>query len=173
MLFSCDSEIKIDNSLTFEENSPISITENSESIITDSGYVKVTIKSPVAKHFIYEDENYIEMPKGINVQFYDTTGNVTSSITSNYAKSNQINMIMVAKHKVIATNSRGQKLFTEKLTWDQKEHIIYTKKNVKVVTDDKTIFGTGLTANENFDNWEIDNPSGDIILNQEDSTQTN
>jgi hypothetical protein len=77
---------------------------------------------------------------------------------------------MVAENNVIATNSRGQKLFTEQLTWDKEKHTIYTDKKVKVVTEGKILFGDGLTSDESFDNWEITNPTGDIEVDEGDDS---
>jgi LPS export ABC transporter protein LptC len=169
MLFSCENDMRIVNSIVIDEESPISTTYDSKSIITDSGKVRVIMKSPVAEHYI-KDIEYIELPKGIDVTFFDSTGAVSSTITSNYAISNQKSMIMKAKNDVVATNRIGQKLYTEELIWDQKKKRIYTEVDVRVVTEDKVLLGDGLEADEEFDEWTILNPRGDIMLkNEEDS----
>lgn len=163
MLFACENDMNIVNSIKIDEESPISTTYDSETIITDSGKIRVIMKSPIVEHYI-KDIEYLEMAKGINVIFYDSLGNVSSTIVSNYAISNQNTMVIKAKHDVIATNSVGQKLFTEELVWDQRNKRIYSEVDVKVVTDDKVLWGDGMEADEEFNEWTIIKPKGDIMI---------
>jgi LPS export ABC transporter protein LptC len=161
MLFSCENDISVVQSLQLDENVPIETSFDVESIITDSGRVRIRIKSPRIDHFQGE-EDYTEMPDGVNVIFFDSLGNITSSIKADYAINTPAKHRILAKYNVVATNADGEKLYTEKLIWDKKTRKIYTDADVKVVSDDKVIFGDGFTADETFDNWVIKHPHGDF-----------
>ena len=127
--------------------------------------------SSLVNRYVGENE-HLEMPEGINLKFFDTVGVVKSTLVSDYAISYAKTNTMIAENNVIATNSRGQKLFTEQLTWNKEKHTIYTNKKVKVVTDGKILFGDGLTSDESFDNWEITNPTGDIEVDEGDDSSS-
>lgn len=161
VLFSCENDINVVKSLQVDESLPIETTYGVESLVMDSGKVRISIKSPQIDRYEAEEE-YIEMKKGVDVTFFDSLGNITSSIRADYAINTPEKKIIIAKYNVIATNQNGEKLFTEELTWDQKTKKIYTNMAVKVESDDKVIFGDGLVANETFNNWQIKNPRGDI-----------
>jgi len=171
MLFSCENDLATIASINVDDNTPIETSYDVELQYTDSGIVTMIMLSPLVNRYIGDDE-HLEMPQGINLKFYDTLGLVKSTLISDYAISYAKTNTMVAENNVIATNSKGQKLFTEQLTWDKEKHTIYTDKKVKVVTEGKILFGDGLTSDESFDNWEITNPTGDIEVDEGDSSDS-
>jgi len=171
MLFSCENDLAVVQSLIVDENTPIESSYDVDVEYTDSGIVIMKMQSPVIHRYI-GDEEYLEMPLGIQMVFYDTSGSVKSTLNSDYAINYVKKKIMEARNHVVATNAQGQQLYTEILIWDQEKHKIYTDRKVKVVTDDKILFGDGLIADESFENWEISNPTGDIIIDEEIESDT-
>ena len=161
MLFSCENDIDVVQSLQVDKTLPMETSFGVESIITDSGRIRIRINSPQIDNY-ESDEEYTEMPKGVEVFFYDSLGNISSSLKADYAINTPKKNIILAKYNVVATNSQGERLYTDKLTWDKKTRKIYTDADVKVVSADKVIFGDGLIADESFDNWQIKHPHGDI-----------
>jgi LPS export ABC transporter protein LptC len=174
MLFSCENDINVINSLKIDENQPVESTYDVEMIISDSGKVMMRLKSPQVDKYIHNRE-YVEMPKGIHITFYDSIGGIRSTLDADYAISYANSKIMEAKNNVVAVNSEGKTLYTEELIWDQKEHVIYTENEVKVVSENRILFGDGFKADERFTDWEIVHPRGDISLEgfDDDSTTTN
>lgn len=171
MLFSCENDLAVVQSLIIDENTPIESSYDVDIEYSDSGVVIMRMQSPEIHRYI-GDEEYLEMPLGIQMVFYDTTGAIKSTLNSDYAINYVKKKIMEARNHVVATNAQGQQLYTEILIWDQEKHQIYTDKKVKVVTDDKILFGDGLIADESFENWEISNPTGDIIIDEEIESDT-
>ncbi len=167
MLFSCENDISVVQALQIDETLPIETSYTITSEIVDSGKVRIKIKSPQVDRYEGELE-YVEMKKGIDVQFFDSIGKVTSSLKANYAKNIPTDHIIIAKYNVIATNQNGEKLYTEELIWDQNTKKIYSNVAVKVISPDKVIFGDGMVADENFENWVIKNPRGDIEADLEE-----
>lgn len=163
MLFSCENDIDVVNSLKIADYEPVESSYDINMIMTDSGHVRIRMQSPEVNHYIRETE-FVEMPKGIHVEFLDSSGKISSMLTAEYAISYEQSGIIEAKHNVVAMNTAGEKLYTEHLIWDQKKHIIFTEKEVKIETFDKILFGDGLNADEGFNNWEILNPRGEIIV---------
>ncbi len=171
VLFSCENDINVINSLKIDENQPVESTYNVKMNISDSGHVMMILKSPQVDKYI-SDREYVEMPKGIHIIFYDSVGDVRSTLDADYAISYSGSKIMEAKNNVIAVNSKGQTLYTEELIWDQRNHKIFTENEVKIVTENKVLFGDGLTADESFHDWEITHPRGEIPIDGFDDDTT-
>jgi LPS export ABC transporter protein LptC len=172
VLFSCENDLAVVESLKVDEKTPVESSFDVTLEYTDSGKLVMTMKTPEINRFVNDDE-FMEMPQGMNMEFYDSLGNVKSTISANYSINYVKKKIMKAENNVIATNSKGQKLITEELIWDQNTHKIYTEKNVKVISEDKTLFGDGLVSDEQFENWEISHPTGDITLDTDVSDTLN
>ena len=149
-------------SLIVEHDKPVESMFDVNTVISDSGQSKIVIIAKEINNYLKPEQSYMEMPRGIEVYFYDSLGVLSSSLKADYAVSYERKKMMEAKHHVVVTNPYGEKLITEHLIWDQKKKIIYTDKSVQVVTKDKILLGDGFTADEKFETWEITNPNGDI-----------
>jgi len=164
MLFSCENDINVINSLKIDEGQAVESTYNVSMTMMDSGRVTMLMESPQVDKYISRHE-YVEMPKGIHIVFYDSIGGIRSTLDADYAINYSGSKIMEAKNNVIAVNTDGQTLYTEELIWDQQKHKIYTENEVKIVTEGKILFGDGFIADETMTNWDITNPRGDFELN--------
>ncbi len=162
MLFSCENDLNVVKSLDVDREKPVESMFGVNAIISDSGKNKIILVAKELHSYSKPEQSYIEMPKGVEVYFYDSLGIVSSSLKADYAISYEKKKLMEAKHHVIVTNPYGEKLLTEHLIWDQKKKTIYTDKSVQVVTKDKILVGDGFVADEKFETWEITNPNGDI-----------
>jgi LPS export ABC transporter protein LptC len=175
VLFSCENDINVINSLKIDENQAVESTYDVKMNISDSGKVLMLLESPQVDKYI-SDREYIEMPKGIHIIFYDSIGEVRSTLDADYAISYTGSKIMEAKNNVVAVNiKKDQTLYTEELIWDQRKHTIFTENEVKIVTGNKILFGDGFTSDENFRDWEITHPRADLEMEGfgDDSTATN
>jgi len=172
MLFSCENDINVINSLKIDESQAVESTYDVEMTITDSGRVVMSMTSPQVDKYMGNRE-YTEMPKGIHIIFYDSIGGIRSTLDADYAINYPNSKIMEAKNNVVAVNNEGKTLYTEELIWDQKKHKIYTENEVKIVTQKEILFGDGLTADENFSDWNIAKPRGDIQVDGLDQTTQN
>lgn len=163
MLFSCRSDLEtIDAVITVDEG-PVESARNAEIIYSDHGYVRMIMSAERMDR--YEGEkNYLELPLGLHVQFYDTLKRETSSMTANYAISYEDSEIIEARNDVVVINEQGERLNTEELIWDQKQEIIYSEKFVKVTTDDEVLYGEGFESDERFDYWRILKTHGTFMV---------
>ena len=102
-LWACENDIKVINTLASKANAPVETAKNIETIYSDSGHVSVIVKAPQLDR--YEGDNpYSEMPKGVDVKFYDVMMQVKSKLTANYAISYTRTKIMEAKNHVVVVN---------------------------------------------------------------------
>ena len=68
-------------------------------------------------------------------------------------------------------NNKGEKLNTEKLVWDQKKQIIYTDKFVRITTKNEVLTGEGMESKQDFSNWVIKKPRGELHIAQDSTKQ--
>jgi len=176
LFFGCEKnnlqEIK---AIISAETLPMQEAKNFESLFTDSGQVRFSIKAPVLLRFETDGQDYTEFPNGLELKKFDEHNKVISSITSDYARQYVAEQKWEAKNNVIATNANGDTLKTELLYWEQKEKRIYTNEFVRIIRADQQFTGTGMTSDQNMQNWKITNPKGTLyvgINNQPQNTDS-
>ena len=69
-LISCENDIDQVNSITAKNNYPVESAKNIEVVFSDSGKLKVKLNAPEMLRYT-GDRPYMEMPKGVNVLFYN------------------------------------------------------------------------------------------------------
>ncbi len=161
MLFSCQSDLQTIDELTRIDEGPMESVFNVEIVYTDQGYTRMVLNAEQMDRYEGE-EPYLELPLGLDVQFYDTLDNETSSMSAEYAISYDDPEIFEAHNNVVVINEAGERLNTEQLIWNQKEGIIYSDKFVKITTEDEALYGEGFESDERFDRWKITNPRGTL-----------
>ncbi len=171
----CENDIAEVNYITAEneKNLPIESGKNVEMLYSDSAIVRAKLKAQQVDRYIGKT-NYMLLPKGMLIVFYDTNKEEETRLTGDYGIGfeNGTGMTkMEAKRNVIVINKKGEKLNTEHLIWDAITHKIYTKAFVKITTKDEVIWGDGLEANEDFSEYEIKNPKGQIAIDEAKVTE--
>lgn len=129
---------------------------------TDSGLVRAKVFSPLIVAVKQSRKPYMEMPKGLKVDFYDKHGAIESYLTAEYGISYPEQKEIMVRNDVEILNIKGERLNTEELRWDQVKGKIYTDKFVRITTKDQVITGTGLESNQSFSDWEILNVIGTL-----------
>jgi len=174
LFYGCENNIEEIKAFISTENLPILEARNFETLFTDSGKVRYSLKTPKLLRFEDEGRNYIEFPEGMQLVKFDENKRIISSITANYAKQFIAEDKWEAKNNVIATNAQGDTLKTEHLIWEEKKEIIYTEEFVKIIRADQIITGIGFTSDQKLQNWKIKNPKGTIYVSvKKDGDQSN
>ena len=164
LLTSCENNIEEIKAFASNENLPILEARNFETIFTESGQIRYSLKTPKLLRFEDEGRDYIEFPEGMELVKFDANKNILSSITADYAKQFVADDKWEAKNNVVATNAQGDTLKTEHLIWEEKKELIYTEEFVKIIRSDQIITGIGLTSDQKLQNWKIKNPKGTIYV---------
>lgn len=168
----CQNDIAVINSITAEDELPVESGKNVEYIYSDSAIIRAKITTPQLDRYVGK-KNYMEMPKGMHVVFYNKKQEVETNLTADYGigydDGSGMNK-MEAKRNVVVINEKGERLNTEHLVWDAVTKKIYTKEFVKITTKDEVLMGEGLTADQDFSKYTILHPTGTIAINENDST---
>ncbi len=137
---------------------------------TDSGFVQLSVKAPLMNRYsINVPQIYEDMPKGLDIKFYDKLGNVKTTLTANQGKRFEASQLVEVHYNVELINSEGEKLKTEHLIWKQDSGIVRTTSYVQIVTNGKILHGDGLIAKDDFTEYEILRPRGELKVNDADS----
>ncbi|MBK7818132.1 MAG: LPS export ABC transporter periplasmic protein LptC [Bacteroidia bacterium] len=167
--FSCTNDLKDVLAIPRNKLSPSQTADTVSMIYTDSAQLKVVIK---ANRLIQFDKNVSEpftiLSNGVNVTFFDEEEKVSSTLKANYAIRYELSKRMEAKYAVEVVNNKGEKLETEKLTWDEGTKRIYTKEFVKITTPTQIITGMGLESNEDFSKYSIKKVTAVIQLQSDE-----
>jgi len=135
-------------------------------IYSDSAIITARVEAPVLLRFSGQKPK-TEMPDGIKATFYNSAGLANSWLTANRAIQYPSEGLTEAHGNVIVVNELGDTLYTEKLTWAEKEDRIFTNNFVRIVRPDEIIFGDGLESNQQFTRYRILNIKGTIALDNE------
>ena len=96
------------------------------------------------------DEPFLEITKGLKVQFFNPFGSKESELTAQYAKIDEEKNLMEAKNTVKVKNENGDILETEHLIWNEKTEMVYTEDFVKITTKDEMIYGRRFRVKSRF-----------------------
>ena len=170
LLQSCQPDLRVIEDITRVDESPVESTFNIEIIYSSEGIVRMIMTSPRMDR--YETEKpYLEMPEGLEVLFYDSLMNVTSSMTAKYAINYGENELVEARNDVVVINELNERLNTEHLVWDQKKEIIFSDKFVKITREEEVLYGDGFESDERFNQWVIKKPRGTFTIDTEAQTE--
>lgn len=171
-LSACENDITVIKSLIPENELPLESEKNAEYIYSDSAIVRAKLTAPRMDRYGGK-KNYMEMPKGMHVIFYNEEKKEQTNLTADYGigydDGSGMNK-MEAKRNVVVINEKGDRLNTEHLIWDAVTKKIYTEEFVKITTKNETIWGDGLKADQDFSNYRILHPKGVIAINEKEVT---
>ncbi|MCB0430500.1 MAG: LPS export ABC transporter periplasmic protein LptC [Flavobacteriales bacterium] len=161
------------NLITQAEEQAQEVSKDIDILYSDSAAIKVHLTAPVMNHFA-GDNPRLEFPAGLHVEFFDSIGEPSANLSSRYAVRNINEKKMEARNDVVVVNTKGEKLNTEYLEWDEEEGMIHTNEKVRLTTATEVIWGEGLDADQYFRHFQVRNIQGSILLDDldTDSTQT-
>jgi len=155
------------NTITSKSSFPSQSLINSDIVYSESAKTVVIIRSPEINRYLTTENPYSEFPKGIYVQFFDSTQKATSYIRSEYAHFDETTSIWIAEHNVEAVNVEGDTLNTEYLIWNQGSKKITSDRYVRIINKDGILHGKGFEANQDMTNWRIKQPTGTLLFENE------
>lgn len=127
------------------------------------GKRKAVLTSPLMYRLI--NENMVEFPKTIHVDFYnEVTGELDSKLDAKYAKYQDGKATVFLKDSVRVINTKGDTLYCKTLNWDRSktDHEFFTDDTVRIRQKMQIIDGVGMDAKQDFKEWYIIKPIGFI-----------
>jgi LPS export ABC transporter protein LptC len=165
ILTGCENDLSSVRAIELRQQGEVEFTKEAEIIYSDSARVKAKLKAPQLFNHKTKDP-YYEMPKGIEVIFFDAFQKQTSKVTSEYAIRKENQRTIELRKNVIAVNNKGETFRSEELIWDENQKRFYSNKVVNISTNKATISGTSFWATEDFSYYEIVHGAGPIQFNE-------
>jgi len=132
--------------------------------------VKGKLTAPYMVRFQRTDSPYAEFPRTLHVDFYQDSVSINqkpvieSKLDALYGKylSSQ-NKVYLRDSVVVRNVLKGDTIHCQDLWWDQHTETFSTDKPVRIYTKDKTIFGVGMDADQNFRFYNIRKMTGEVM----------
>lgn len=167
----CENDMKTIRSLDITDTVQFEYAREIEIYYSDSGRIRAILTSPLMKTY-ERDEGYQEFPEGFELIFFDSVAKPQSTINALYGVNYEKKNLMEAKSNVVVKNiEKNEQLDTEHLVWDRRKEIIFSDVFVKITKPNEIIFGDGLTSDQNFDFYEIKNPTGEFKVYPDDDNE--
>ena len=123
---------------------------------------KVVLKADVLLEWKTGDR---EFPEGMFIEFYDTQGELSSTLKADMGYYFKADNLWKATGDVqVVSLEKNQQLNSEELYWKPDDERIYTEKFVTIRLEKEVIYGTGLESNQDFTNYTIRNPKGEFVV---------
>jgi LPS export ABC transporter protein LptC len=163
ILVGCNSDINKLKAVKLQRKITVETTIDAEMIYSDSAKVKAKLNAPILLNN-KTDSPYYEMPKGMQVVFFDNSLKQSSKVTADYAITKDNLKILELRKNVVAVNNKGETFKSEELIWDQNKRIFFSNKVVDITTNSAQISGTKFWAKEDFSYYEIKQGAGPLTF---------
>lgn len=138
----------------------IDVGKNIESYLSEQGKVKAKLKAPLMLRY---QEDSVEFPNSLHVDFYDDSTKIESWVDSKHGKYYENQDKVYLWDSVVVINIKGDTLKSADLWWDQNKKLFYTDNYAEYRTKDKQIFpGRGLEATQDFKSIIFKQPIGTV-----------
>jgi LPS export ABC transporter protein LptC len=162
ILLICVACSQKENTQPKEYEGPLQEAEQVELLYTEHELLKVKMRTPLLYEFKTGDR---EFPKGVNLEFYDEAGMLSSTMRADHAYYFKTEDKWRARGKVEVVNMEKQEqLNTEELFWYPVKETINTDKFVTIRMQKEVIYGNGLNAKQDMSSYEIIDPNGTISI---------
>jgi LPS export ABC transporter protein LptC len=153
----CQSERmkpKVDPYLKVEEL-PDQESHHSRVFFSDSGKTTAVLTAGRIKVFYNKQLTLID--SNMQIDFYNPAQIITSKLTSEKGRVNDLTKDLFAINNVIAENDSGVVLKTEELMWRNSDRKIISDKFVTITSPSEKIEGYGFESDQGLNNYTIFN----------------
>jgi LPS export ABC transporter protein LptC len=149
-----EEKVKPSVNISINESKVVAEGWDENVAFSDSGKTKAVLFYKHLRKFEQPAETLMDT---IKVNFYNQLGRISSVLTANKGKADDITSDLYAIDSVVAVNDSGVTLRTQELMWKNKERKIYTDKFVTIISPKEKMQGYGLEADQNLRNYTIYN----------------
>lgn len=141
------------------ESSPTMTTYAVETFISDSGYTRYHISTPVWKMYDEASEPFWRFPDGLTMQQYDLQLHPDATMECDSAIFYSRKRLWQLDGHVMMVNTLRDTFLSQQLFWDQVKRKVYTDSFIHIVRTDRIIEGYGFESNENMTAYTINRPT--------------
>ncbi|MDE7125339.1 MAG: LPS export ABC transporter periplasmic protein LptC [Muribaculaceae bacterium] len=156
-LSSCgETERTYVGNITNSDDMPTMHTDSVRSLISDSGYTRYEITSPLWLMYDEAREPKWRFPDGLHVQQYDESFKPSATIDCDSATYFSAKRLWRLDGDVVMVNTLRDTFLTQQLFWDQNAAKVYSDSFIHIVRQDRIIEGYGFESNEQMTRFSVD-----------------
>ncbi len=127
--------------------------------ITNAGMKRADIKADYLQQF--NNKGLITLENNVQIDFYNAEERHLSSLLADKAEMNERTSFLRAINNIIVKSDSGVTLYTDTLSWDNAQELIFTDDSVMITTEtNDTLYGIGFQSDMNMELWKILKPRG-------------
>ncbi len=156
-------------SFSNKDSVPEMDTRGMTMLISDSGVTRYRIKAEVWQVFDRKKDPYQYFPKGIYLEQFDTLLHVEATVESDTAWYYTDAKLFELRGNVKVMNRKGEKFSGEELFWNEKTHLVYSDKLIKIESDSSYTYAYGFESDQSMTKYIIRDPRNGEMFFGEDS----
>ena len=162
-----------DNQRTYVPNigdgrsTPTMATTDVVTMISDSGYTRYRVATPLWQMFEDCDSPYWRFPHGLELDQYDLSMQPESHIECDSAVYFSQRRLWRLDGRVMMVNTLRDSFLTEQLFWDQLQRRMYSDSFIHIVRTDRIIEGYGFESNQNMTRYTVRRPTAILPVEQQ------
>ena len=141
-------------------NTPTMSTTEVNTFISDSGYTRYFITSPLWNIYDEATQRYWNFPAGLELEQYDRQMRPTSHLRCDSARYFVDQRLWRLDGRVVMINTRRDTFLTQQVYWDQNRREVYSDSFIHISRADRVIEGYGFTSNEAMTQFAVNRPTG-------------
>ncbi len=149
---------------------PTMRTTDVNTFISDSGYTKYYIKSPIWNMYDEASEPFWKFPEGVELEQYSKQQKTEATLRCDSAIYKTQKRLWQLDGNIVMVNVNRDTFLTNQVFWDQARRKIYSDSFVHIVRSDRIIEGYGFESNEQMSAYEVKRPTGIFPVNKERKT---
>jgi LPS export ABC transporter protein LptC len=134
-----------------------------ETYMSQGNHMRAKLWAPYMLRY-EADTIFVEFPRTLHVNFFDSTGKTDSHLDALYGKYYESLNKVYLRDSVVVFNVQGDTLKCPDLWWDQNTQKFYTDKNVRVRKSGNILYGVGLDAMQDLSNIHIKKVTGQFFV---------
>ena len=144
---------------------PTMTTTDVSTLISDSGYTRYHLKTPLWQIFEDADQPFWRFPEGLEVEQYDLNMQPASNVIYDSAIYYSQKRLWRLDGNVVMVNTQADSFLTQQLFWDQTKRKIYTDSFIHIVRTDRIIEGYGMESDQSMLYYTVTNPTAILPAN--------
>lgn len=144
---------------------PTMTTTDVSTLISDSGYTRYHLKTPLWQIFEDADQPFWRFPNGLEVEQYDINMQPESNVVCDSAIYYSQKKLWRLDGNVVMVNTQADSFLTQQLFWDQNRRIIYTDSFIHIVRTDRVIEGYGMESDQSMVYYTVKRPTAILPAN--------
>lgn len=145
---------------------PTMVTVDVSTFISDSGYTRYHISTPVWNMFDDTTDPFWTFPMGLELEQYDDRMLPAANVRSDSAIYYSRRRLWRLDGNVVMVNTQRDSFLTQQLFWDQDKRLVYSDSFIHIVKAQHIIEGYGFKSNQQMTEYNVNRPTAIIPVDQ-------